>query len=147
MARQARRTHVAAAMGLVLKENRILLLRRNTKPMIWAPPGGRLLANENPIKGLQREINEECSINVDVVIPIDTWFGHHDNAMTLCIIYLCRYMDGTLTLSSEHSEACWFTEESLREAIEASPEKFFGKADIYWLAFSFNSFLKHRRGM
>lgn len=145
MARQSIPTHVVAVMGLVLKENRILLLKRNAKPMIWAPPGGRLLAKENPISGLQREINEECSMNVDVIMPVDTWFGCHDNATTICVLYLCRYVDGTLTLSLEHSKACWFTEESLREAIQASPDKFFGKANIYWLAFSLNSFLEHRR--
>lgn len=144
MQRQGEHTHLTAALGLVLTTNSILLLRRNMEPRVWAPPGGRLLPDENPTQGLQREIQEECSISIDIVMPIGTWFGCHDKAMTLAIIYLCRYVDGILTLCSEHSEARWFTEESLRAEMAKSPEDFFGEVDFYQFAFSLNDFLQHR---
>lgn len=144
MQRQVVPTHLTAVLGLVLTADSILLLRRTRKPRVWAPPGGRLLPDENPTQGLQREIQEECSISIDVIMPISTWFGRHDKAMTLAIIYLCRYVDGLLTLSSEHSEARWFTEESLRAEMAKSPENFFGEVDLYQFAFSLNNFIQHR---
>ncbi len=142
MGEQIRRTHVAATLGLVLRGNKILLLKRNVEPRIWAPAGGRLLPDEDPALGLQREISEECKINVEVIMPFDTWFGRYDNALTLGIIYLCRYVDGTISLSPEHSEARWFTEESLKKALNDSPELFFGKPSLYELTFSLDRFIE-----
>jgi len=50
------------------------LLKRATKPEVWAPPGGRLEVEEDPKEGLLREIAEETGLKVRIVAPVDTWF-------------------------------------------------------------------------
>jgi 8-oxo-dGTP diphosphatase len=128
-------THVTATLGLIFQDRSLLLLRRSTQPQVWAPPGGRLLRDENPIQGLQREVQEECGIKIEVVMPMDTWFGPHDGRLTLGILYVCRYISGSVVLSSEHSDACWFSEEILSERMEISPTDFFSNLSLYKNAF------------
>ena len=137
-------THVNATLGLILQDQSLLLLKRSTPPKIWAPPGGRLLRDENPIQGLQREIREECGINIEVVMPMDTWFGQHQGRLTLGIIYVCRHISGTIVLSSEHSDARWFQEEPLKERMVESPADFFGNLSLYTNAFFLANVLKQQ---
>ena len=106
-----RKTHVVGTLAIIMRDDRLLLLRRNTQPMIWAPPGGRLLPDEHPEVGIRREVAEECNIEIEILMPIDTWFGSHDDVVTLGIIYLAHYNLGTLRLSSEHVHAHWFTKD------------------------------------
>jgi 8-oxo-dGTP diphosphatase len=128
-------THVTATLGLIFQDRRLLLLKRSTQPQVWAPPGGRLLRDENPIQGLQREVREECGIQIEVVMPTDTWFGPHDGSLTLGILYVCRYISGRVVLSPEHSDASWFSEEILKERMENSPADFFSNLGMYQHAF------------
>jgi 8-oxo-dGTP diphosphatase len=135
-------THTAAALGLVFRDQELLLLKRSTPPKIWAPPGGRLLRDEDPIQGLQREICEECGITVHILMPLDTWFGEHEDVQTLGIVFLCRYLDGPLLLSSEHSDALWLSESNMSRKILDSPSEFFGDLSLYSKAFFLARVLK-----
>ncbi|MGH9931840.1 MAG: NUDIX domain-containing protein [Pyrinomonadaceae bacterium] len=137
-------THIAATLGLVFRDQELLLLKRTRPPKIWAPPGGRLLRDEDPIQGLQREVREECGITVCILMPLDTWFGQHEGVQTLGIIFLCRYLDGSTLLSSEHSDALWLTESKLSRKILDSPSEFFGDLNLYSKAFFLARVLKQR---
>lgn len=95
------------------QDNRCLFLKRTTPPRIWGLPGGRLLPNENPLDGLQREIMEECGIQVEVRAPAMVWFGFHDRDDTLGIIFLCKYLGGMIKLSDEHSDYSWLSEDEI----------------------------------
>jgi ADP-ribose pyrophosphatase YjhB (NUDIX family) len=137
-------THTTATLGFVFRNQELLLLKRSMPPKIWAPPGGRLLRDENPSQGLQREIQEECGITVHILAPFDIWFGQHEGALTLGIIFLCRYLDGSLLLSSEHSDAQWLTERTLSTKIVESSSEFFGNLSLYSKAFFLSRVLEER---
>ncbi len=108
-------THAVAVNAYLFKEERFLLLKRKQAPRIWTPPGGKLKTNEDPIQGLIREIFEETGLDIQVMAPINTWFGTWKNRSLLSIDYLARWAGRDLKLSGEHSGAAWVTLEELSQ--------------------------------
>lgn len=57
---------ILAASGVILKEQRILLLQRShyteNYPGFWGCPGGRAERNETPEQNVIREVKEECNL-------------------------------------------------------------------------------------
>lgn len=124
-------THKIAVAGIIFDKDRILFLRRLTPPYIWGLPGGRLNVQEHPELGLRREIHEECQLEIDILGPAVVWQGEHDNDVVLAIIYVCRYVSGKLSLSSEHSEAKWFTLKELYNEMRLHKNEYWGKYQYY----------------
>ncbi|RMF58846.1 MAG: NUDIX hydrolase [Calditrichaeota bacterium] len=112
-------THRIAVNAYLIKENKFLLLKRTDPPYLWGPPGGRLDIDENPISGLQREVWEETGLSIEVIAPVNTWFGNWKGTGNLLAInYLAKYRSGEVTLSSEHNAFHWV---SLEELISGDP--------------------------
>ncbi len=107
-------THRVAVIAYLVQGDKFLLLKRNTYPYIWAPPGGHLNRNEPPEAGLKREVLEETGLEIDVVAPVNTWFGDWNGQPLLSIDYLGRIVGGNLRLSAEHSAYAWVSVEDLR---------------------------------
>ena len=68
------------------EQNRILLLKRHTEDLgggLWAIPGGRQQAGEQPSETAIREIKEETGIDLSEV----EYLGAHDfkNAARVCL--------------------------------------------------------------
>lgn len=112
------RTHRLAVNAYLLKDNRFLLLKRATPPYIWAPPGGHLETDEDPERGLLREVREETGLEIEVLAVANTWFGLWRKQPLLAIDYLTRYRSGSVELSSEHSDYNWLT---LNELVQGDP--------------------------
>ncbi len=107
-------THRLAVTAYILRDNHFLLLKRTTPPLIWGLPGGRLNQDENPNDGLLREIDEETGLTVDIISPVDIWYGDFGKGLFVSIDYLAVYRQGDVRLSGEHSDYRWSTIESLR---------------------------------
>lgn len=109
-------THAVAVTGYVIHEERFLLLKRNTPPLIWAPPGGRLGPNEDPREGVVREVFEEAGLRTRLVALVDYWFGEIADRGVLLSLDFLLVPDGApvVRLSDEHSDCCWATVEDLR---------------------------------
>jgi len=116
MSHSQRHTHRVAVIGYVFDGERFLLLKRATRPELWAPPGGRLEVEEDPKQGLLREIAEETGLNVRIIAPVDTWFHSWYEGMLLSIDFVVHPLSHSVQLSSEHSAYRWMT----LEEIEAS---------------------------
>jgi len=114
-------THLVAVNAFLVKDNKFLLLKRNDPPIIWGPPGGKLEMNENPIKGLKREVNEETGLDIEVKMPVTTWFGAFNDKKIFAVDYLCHFKSGKIILSEEHNSYKWL---SLNDLIENSKEYF-----------------------
>jgi 8-oxo-dGTP pyrophosphatase MutT (NUDIX family) len=113
-------THRVAVNAYLIQNHRFLLLKRNSPPYIWAPPGGRLDRDEPPLKGLRREVKEETNLDIDIVAPVNTWFGHWQKYPLIAIDFLCIVQGGDLRLSSEHNDFAWV---SLKELEAGKPVK------------------------
>ena len=129
-------THRVAVGVYIIDHGKLLLLLRNTTPYVWAPPGGRLLRDEDPIQGLLREIHEECGLQVEPVCPVAMWHGMHKGEALIAVFFLCKPAGGRLVLSEEHSLARWYTLGELQSQFETRTDVF-GVLPDYERAFLF----------
>ena len=108
-------SHPVAVTGYVYEGGRFLLLKRTTPPLIWAPPGGRLLSLEDPRVGVERELHEETGLSINAMGFVNYWFGTvpgHGPLLSLDFVILPN--PGEVHLSSEHSEFLWCSIEDLQ---------------------------------
>lgn len=100
------------ATGFVVHQGRTLLLWHR-RLQAWVPPGGHLKANEDPVQGVLREIEEEAGLRAEVIalnkrFPFD-YPGQLPAPYTILVerstepgtphehidfIYFCRSLDG-----------------------------------------------------
>jgi len=108
-------THNISVNAFLICEEKFLLLKRARDPLIWSPPGGHLLPDEDPIKGLQREIYEETRLVGEVFHPVVTWFGEFKQAKLLSIDYLCKTHSSRVELSDEHTDFRWLSLKQIQQ--------------------------------
>lgn len=100
-------SHRVAVNAFLIHNKKFLLLKRAQKPHIWGPPGGKLVTDEDPIHGLQREVAEETGLRIKIFQPVTTWFGNFNNLPLISIDYLCTTDNNSVKLSHEHSDFRW----------------------------------------
>jgi 8-oxo-dGTP pyrophosphatase MutT (NUDIX family) len=61
-------------VGLIVVENRSLLLAYSKNKGAWYLPGGKVDAGETPLQAMQREIKEE--LNMDLTADSLQWYYH-----------------------------------------------------------------------
>lgn len=118
-------THTLAVGAYIIDNEQLLLLFRNSPPYVWAPPGGRLLEEEDPVLGLQREIDEECGIAIKPLFATNMWYGIHKGENTVAVFFLCSRTDNKeIKLSEEHTMGKWFNISELRERFKTDNDVF-----------------------
>jgi len=112
---------IASAAACVFKRDRVLLIKRARQPSQgrWSVPGGAIELGETIRDALQRELREECSIEIeadriinieDLIVPDEEgriWFHY------IVTYLLARYVDGTAHPGSDALEVRWATCEEL----------------------------------
>lgn len=78
-------------------------------------PGGIVESGEELDQALLREIEEETQINVVLGIPMHTSLTTRNGRSMVQVDYLAEWVDGTVQLSPEHTDAQWMTLKQLRE--------------------------------
>lgn len=106
------RRFVAGAMGLVVEEGRVLLLRHDYRASgQWGLPGGWIGGHEGPAEALARELREETGLIVQVGEPAAVYRA--PDVPRLDIVFHCRVVGGVLALSDEIAEARYFGADEL----------------------------------
>jgi mutator protein MutT len=104
------------AVGVVVrKEGAVLLVRRGNPPRRgdWSLPGGAVEVGETLRQAAEREIREECGVEITMGDLIDTLdFVEHDDEGRVrfhyvILDYVANYRDGTLTSASDVLDAQW----------------------------------------
>jgi ADP-ribose pyrophosphatase YjhB (NUDIX family) len=106
---------IVAVGAIVVKDGRVLLARRGKEPGygLWSVPGGAVNVGEGLKLATQREIREECGIEVeltDVIEVVERMVRDESGRIQyhyVIVDYLARWVNGELTLSSEVLEARW----------------------------------------
>lgn len=106
--------------AVVKKGNKYLILLRSKDaryfPEHWDFPGGKLESNEEPVKGIEREVFEETSLRVKAskvsgVYEFDLDNnGEGDHRFT---VYLTKIVSGEVRLSFEHLEFKWASKKEI----------------------------------
>jgi 8-oxo-dGTP diphosphatase len=106
---------ILAVGAIVVKDGRVLLARRGKEPSygFWSVPGGAVHVGEGLRLATQREIREECGIEVDLtdVIEVVERMVRDESGRVqyhyVIVDYLARWVSGELAPSSEVLEALW----------------------------------------
>jgi ADP-ribose pyrophosphatase YjhB (NUDIX family) len=80
--------------GVVLRDNQVLLVRRDN-PLLWELPGGGVPPGESIEDAVIREIEEETGISV-VIVELLGWYERTGFRAHHSPVYLCRPTGGRL---------------------------------------------------
>lgn len=84
-----------------------------SQPEYWEFPGGKVEANEMPEECLLREILEELSICIQILLSMSPSEYSYSFGKTIRLLpYLCTWQSGTIRIL-EHDEVRWLKREEL----------------------------------
>jgi ADP-ribose pyrophosphatase len=112
---------IAAAHAVVFRRDRVLLIKRAHPPSQerWSVPGGMIELGETIHDAVQRELREECGIEIQVekivnvvdhIIPDQR--GHIRFHYVVIYLLAC-YVSGEVHPNSDALDAVWATREEL----------------------------------
>jgi len=98
-----------AVKGIIERDGKILVLKRSALddhlPGVWETPGGGVDQEERPQEALKREILEETGLVVTIGRPFNVFTFRKDTGeFKVGITFICKYENGEVKLSEEHSE-------------------------------------------
>jgi len=114
---------VVAVGGIVVKDGRVLLIRRGKEPSygLWSIPGGAVNLGEELRAAARREVREECGIEIEVteiVEVLDRVVRDSDGRIQyhyVLIDYLARWASGDPAPSSDVLEVRWVVPDDLSQ--------------------------------
>ena len=113
---------VAAAIALVVKDDRILLVRRANQPDAgrWGFPGGKIDFGEPILAAAERELLEETGVNgqaLRVITAVEALDKDEAGGLRqhfILIGVLCRWLSGAPVAGDDALEADWFSLAALK---------------------------------
>lgn len=104
-----------AVIALVIHKGQVLLVRRAVNPAKgkWALPGGYMDAGEMPRQALEREIDEEVGLTIDVEELLAIYPMHNGPGQAVGIVLAFRATPandrpGPFTVGDDANAAGWF---------------------------------------
>jgi 8-oxo-dGTP diphosphatase len=121
MKREYPQAPIAGVGVVVVKGDKILLVRRGKEPSRgrWGLPGGAIELGETVAQAAEREVVEECGIEIeirDVIEVIDRIIPDDDGQIRyhyILIDLLAEHCKGDPIASSDAAEASWALEKEL----------------------------------
>lgn len=120
MKREYPKQPIVGVGGVVIRGNRVLLIRRGREPLKgeWSIPGGMLELGESLEEGVSREVWEETGLKVRPLEPLLVFDRIQKNGERVkyhyvIIDYVCRRTSGRLKPGSDVLDARWVEREDL----------------------------------
>lgn len=97
--------------GICLKNNKILLVKRNCEPFkgFWHVVGGEVQKHESIGAALRREFKEETALDIEVGDIIGSRVEESFDRTKLILILEVASFNGEIKLNSENESFGWFT--------------------------------------
>jgi 8-oxo-dGTP diphosphatase len=146
VSREYPRAPIPSVHAIVLRGDTVLLVRRAHPPSQgrWSVPGGGIKLGETIVKAAEREVREECGVEIEVGGAIDVAdMTVRDRSERVqfhyVVIYvLARYLDGEACPASDAADVRWARYEELegldmhqaaRQAIRRAYAMWHGKVE------------------
>ncbi len=100
------RKGVGAAGAIVDGDGRILLVKHSYGRKNWELPGGGVELGESPMDGVQREVQEETGLLVEVDRLTGVYYKQEDDS--LHFVFACRYDKGAPKPDLQEITDCGF---------------------------------------
>jgi len=111
---------IPAAGAIVIKENKILLVKRAVAPKIgwWCIPAGFMEWDEHPSETAVRELKEETGLDVKLNSFFEVYSGNDDPRMNaVLMLYLADEIGGKLSADDDAMDVKYFGFDDLPENI------------------------------
>lgn len=111
------KTFYVGVKGVVVKDDKVLILQGAAGRDFWEVPGGRIDGNESLPETLTRELKEEVPNiqNIEIGDVVDAARVHQDIdgqiSLTLIFFKVNADFDGDPLISEEHQQWQWATKE------------------------------------
>jgi 8-oxo-dGTP diphosphatase len=108
---------IRVAAGILIRENKVLVTRRKpgaTLAGYWEFPGGKIEPGEAPEQCLERELEEELGLPVQVLSHYATGSYDYPFGTVELHVYLCS-PQGEPTRLESHDLIEWATQDELRK--------------------------------
>ena len=125
-----------ALKGIIVREDKVLVAKRALTDKIgagnWEVIGGKLEFGEDTETCLKREVREEVILKIDIegIIYAKNVVIDEETQMFI-LVYLCRYKDGEVKLSDEHTDFKWVNKEELKTIISPEIRKDFEDNEVF----------------
>jgi ADP-ribose pyrophosphatase YjhB (NUDIX family) len=121
MAREYPDSPYVGVGSVVVRDHRVLLIRRGTAPLLgeWSLPGGVLECGETLREAVARETQEETGLRVETgeMLGVYERVIRDDEGRVryhfVLIDFLCRAIGGELKAGSDAADVRWFTRDEL----------------------------------
>lgn len=107
---------IIAQKGLLIRDNKCLILENSADSGFWDLPGGRVDKGEKADKAFRREIKEELgffSFETIGIVDYFFWFNPPSGFPACMIFNLIKNNKDDIILSFEHSRIKWIAEEEI----------------------------------
>ena len=119
---------IAAALAVVVRGERLLLVRRSNRPDAgkWGFPGGKIEPGETIAAAALRELAEETGVAAeagDILTALDVIRRGEDGILHhyVLIAVFCRWRSGDGIAADDAQEAAWFDLAAIR-GLDKSPD-------------------------
>jgi len=100
--------------GVLIKDDKCLILEFTKRPGRWDIPGGRIDKGEKCDEAFRREIKEELGISeFEIISVLDYDIWHCEGKPLGAIAHLIKTDETKIKLSHEHSQSKWITEDEI----------------------------------
>jgi 8-oxo-dGTP diphosphatase len=111
--------------GIIINKEGKIFLAKRVEPValegLWEFPGGKVESNEDKRTALERELEEELNITVEVDDDaVLEWLYEYPFALIRFTAYKCKIIGGSITLN-EHSDFMWINPNELESVTEIVP--------------------------
>ena len=107
--------HIVSAAALVTRKDGMVIILKNARGE-WEFPGGQVEEGETIIQGLQREIEEETGVQVEVGQLVGV-YSRICQPPIVNFTFLCEWVSGELRTSEESVEVIWEQKDKALEKI------------------------------
>ncbi len=100
---------VKVCCAIIMQENKILLAQRNrnkSHELKWEFPGGKLEAGETEEECIIREIQEELSVQINILRKLPSVYHKYPTFNIELIPFICKITNGEILLK-EHLSIKW----------------------------------------
>lgn len=110
---------VVAVAAVIVREGKVLAMRRSAAEDagagLWETLSGRVEPDEDPLAAIEREILEECALEVQVdPRPIDAYSARRGASPMMVVVYRARWISKEVVRSDEHDMHEWLTPSEFR---------------------------------
>lgn len=109
------RIHIEVSCAIIEADGLVLIAQRSVSmsmPLKWEFPGGKFHAGESPDECLRRELMEELSIEVEVLVPLPPASHDYPDFSITLYPFICKVLSGEMHLH-EHSAIRWVLPDDL----------------------------------